>query len=196
MDFNVNISASPHIKSKQTTSSIILDVIIALLPVSIWSIYVFGLNSLFIILVSVVSSIISESVFNLLVKNKNIIRDLSCIVTGLILALNMPPEVPLFVPIIGSMFAFIVVKMLFGGLGQNFMNPALAGRCFCIISFVNYMNNFNSNMSIDAYSSSTPLNLLKLGQKVDLYDMFFGYIPGTIGEVSTFLILIGDCICV
>ena len=103
----------------------------------------------------------------------------------------MPPEVPFFVPIVGSFFAIVIVKMLFGGLGQNFMNPALAGRCFCLISFAGYMNNFTSKMSVDAYTSATPLIMLKNGNEVNLLDMLFGYIPGTIGEISAICLLLG-----
>ena len=191
MNLNIGISQSPHIKNKESTKSIMFDVIIALIPICIWSIYVFGFYCLLIIILSILASILSETIFNIILKRENTINDLSCIVTGIILALNMPPRVPLFVPFIGSVFAIIIVKMLFGGLGQNFMNPALAGRCFCLISFAKYMNNFDSSLSIDAYSSATPLIILKSGKDVSLYDLFFGYVPGSIGEISKFLILIG-----
>ena len=103
----------------------------------------------------------------------------------------MPPEVPLFIPVVGSVFAIIIVKMLFGGLGQNFMNPALAGRAFCLISFAGYMNNYTSKLSIDTYSSATPLVLLKNGYEVKLIDLFMGKIPGSIGEISALMLLLG-----
>ena len=191
MDLKLNVQSSPHVKDRISTSFIMLDVIIAMIPATIWGILRFGLHAAFVVLISIISAILSETIFNLIVKKPNTISDLSCVVTGLILGLNMPPEVPLFVPVVGSFFAIVIVKMLFGGLGQNFMNPALAGRCFCLISFAGYMNNFTSKMSIDAYTSATPLILLKNGHEVNLFDMLFGFIPGTIGEISAICLLIG-----
>lgn len=191
MDSKIKVQSAPHIKSSDTTRSLMLDVIIALLPTTIWGVMRFGINAALVVIVSLVACVLSETIFNLIVKRENTIWDLSCVVTGLILALNMPSEVPLYVPIIGSVFAIVVVKMLFGGLGQNFMNPALAGRCFCIISFAGLMNNYTSKMSVDVYTSATPLALIKEGRSVDLVDMFFGFIPGTIGEISTLCLLIG-----
>lgn len=191
MDFKLNVQSSPHVKDGISTSIIMLDVIIAMIPATIWGILRFGLHAAFVVLISIISAILSETIFNLIVKRPNTISDLSCVVTGLILGLNMPPEVPLFVPVVGSFFAIVIVKMLFGGLGQNFMNPALAGRCFCLISFAGYMNNFTSRMSVDAYTSATPLILLKNGHEVNLFDMLFGFIPGTIGEISAICLLIG-----
>ncbi|MBR3288445.1 MAG: RnfABCDGE type electron transport complex subunit D [Lachnospiraceae bacterium] len=191
MNLNLNVQSSPHVKDTISTSSIMLDVIIAMLPATAWGILRFGMNAAIVVIVSVVTAILSETLFNIIVKRKNTIFDLSCVVTGLILGLNMPPEVPIFVPVVGAFFAIVIVKMLFGGLGQNFMNPALAGRCFCLISFAGYMNNFTSRMSVDAYTSATPLLLLKNGHEVNLLDMLFGYIPGTIGEVSAICLLLG-----
>ena len=191
MDSNIYVQSSPHIRDDINTRFIMLDVIIALLPATIWGILRFGIHALLVIVLAVISAIISETLFNIIVKKPNTIGDLSCIVTGLILALNMPPEIPLFIPIVGSVFAIIIAKMLFGGLGQNFINPALAGRCFCHISFTAFMNNFKSTMSVDVYTSATPLTLLQEGKEVNLLDLIFGYIPGTIGEVSAICLLIG-----
>ena len=191
MGLQINVQSSPHVKDKISTSCIMLDVIIALIPATVWGILRFGLNAAIIVAVSIVTAILSETLFNIITGRPNTISDLSCVVTGLILGLNMPPEVPIFVPVVGSFFAIVVVKMLFGGLGQNFMNPALAGRCFCLISFAGYMNNYISKMSVDEYTSATPLILLKNGHEVNLVDMFFGYIPGTIGEISTVCLLLG-----
>lgn len=191
MDLKLNVQSSPHVKDYTSTQLIMCDVIIALIPISVWGILRFGFNSAMVLLVSVVAAVLSETIFNILTKRKNTIYDLSAVVTGLILGLNMPPEIPLYVPAIGSVFAIVIVKMLFGGLGQNFMNPALAGRCFCLISFASHMNNFTSKMSVDAYTSATPLILLKRGYDVNLLDLLFGYIPGTIGEVSAICVLIG-----
>ena len=191
MDFKLNVQSSPHVRDRISTSCIMLDVIIALIPATVWGILRFGANAAIVVVVAVISAVLSETIFNFIVKKPNTIGDLSCVVTGLILGLNMPPEVPFFVPIVGSFFAIVIVKMLFGGLGQNFMNPALAGRCFCLISFAGYMNNFTSKMSVDAYTSATPLIMLKNGNEVNLIDMLFGYIPGTIGEISAICLLLG-----
>ena len=191
MDFKLNVQSSPHVRDRVSTSAIMLDVIIAMLPATIWGIITFGTNAALVVAVAVIAAVVSETIFNLIVKKPNTISDLSCVVTGLILGLNMPPEVPLFVPAVGSFFAIVIVKMLFGGLGQNFMNPALAGRCFCLISFAGFMNNFTSKMSIDVYTQATPLMLLKNGHTVNLADMLIGRIPGTIGEVSAILLLLG-----
>ena len=193
MDMKLNVQSSPHVRDNISTRLIMLDVIIAMIPATIWGILQFGLHAALVVIVAIVSAIISETLFNIVVKRKNTISDLSCVVTGMILGLNMPPEVPLFVPIVGSFFAIVIVKMLFGGLGQNFMNPALAGRAFCLISFAGFMNNFSSKASyaVDAYSSATPLILLKQGQEVNLVDMIIGKIPGTIGEMSAVCLLLG-----
>lgn len=191
MDFKLNVQSSPHVRDRISTSAIMLDVIIALIPATIWGILRFGLHAAIVVAVSVISAVLSETIFNIIVKKPNTISDLSCVVTGLILGLNMPPEVPFFVPVVGSVFAIVIVKMLFGGLGQNFMNPALGGRCFCVISFAGYMSNFTSRLSVDAYSSATPLVILKNGNEVNLFDMLFGYIPGTIGEISAICLLLG-----
>ena len=191
MDIKLNVQSSPHVRDSVSTSSIMLDVIIAMLPATAWGILRFGLNAALVVIVSIVAAVLSETIFNIIIKKPNTISDLSCVVTGLILGLNMPPNVPLFIPVVGSVFAIVIVKMLFGGLGQNFMNPALTGRCFCVISFASYMNNFQSTMSVDTFTSATPLIVLKNGQEVDLLKMFFGYIPGTIGEISTICLLLG-----
>ena len=191
MELNLNVQSSPHVRDNVSTRLIMLDVIIAMLPATIWGIIQFGAHSALVVIVAIISAILSETVFNIIVKRPNTIGDLSCVVTGMILGLNMPPEVPIFIPVVGSIFAIIIVKMLFGGLGQNFMNPALAGRAFCLISFAGYMSNFNSRLSVDAYSSATPLILLKNGYEVKLIDMFIGKTPGTIGEISALMLLLG-----
>lgn len=191
MNLKLNVQSSPHQRDNISTRLIMLDVIIAMVPAFVWGVLRFGTHAAIVVIVAIIAAILSETVFNMIIGKKNTVDDLSCVVTGMILGLNMPPEVPLFVPAVGSIFAIVVVKMLFGGLGQNFMNPALAGRCFCLISFAGFMNNFNGAMSVDAYSSATPLMLLKGGTEVNLFDMLFGYIPGTIGEVSAICLLVG-----
>lgn len=125
-----NVSVSPHIRDKSNTTKIMLDVCIALAPTLIFGVCYFGLNALVVIISSVVSCVLSEAVFELITKKPITVGDLSAVVTGLILALNMPPEIAWWVPFIGGVFAIIIVKMLFGGIGQNIMNPALAARCF------------------------------------------------------------------
>lgn len=187
-----HVSSSPHVRAKDTTSRIMLYVIIALLPTSIFGIVNFGYKAAVLILVSVASCIASEWIFNLIVHKKNTVSDLSAVVTGLLLALNLPASLPWWEAVIGSVFAIVIVKMMFGGLGQNFMNPALAARCFLLISFAGMMNNFSAaSLGFDSVSGATPLAAMRAGQSVDLASMFIGRIPGTIGEVSTIALLIG-----
>jgi electron transport complex protein RnfD len=164
-----------------------LDVCIALIPTLGFGVFHFGFNALIVIISSVASCVLSELIFDLIAKKPISIGDLSAVVTGLILALNMPPQVAWWVPFIGGVFAIIVVKMLFGGIGQNIMNPALGARCFLLISFASRMTDF----TVDGVSSATPLAVLKSGGSVDLLDVFIGFQSGCIGEVSALCILIG-----
>lgn len=183
----LNVSASPHVRDKKTTSGIMLDVIIALLPATLVGIYNFKLDALIIILLCIASCLLTEGIYQKLTKKKYTLTDLSAVVTGLLLALNLPSTVPFYIPILGSVFAILVVKQLFGGIGQNFMNPALAARCFLVISFAGKMTDF----TYDAVSGATPLALLKSGESVDLLDMFLGTTAGTIGETSALALLLG-----
>lgn len=182
-----NVSVSPHIRDKSSTRKIMIDVCIALVPTLAFGVWHFGLNALFVIISSVLSCVVSEAVFELIVKKPITVFDFSAVVTGLILALNMPPNIAWWVPAIGGVFAIVIVKMLFGGIGQNIMNPALAARCFLLISFASRMTDF----SVDGVSSATPLAVLKSGGSVDLLDAFLGFKTGCIGEVSVAAILIG-----
>lgn len=182
-----NVSVSPHIRDKSSTRKIMIDVCIALVPTLAFGVWHFGLNALFVIISSVLSCVISEAVFELIVKKPITVLDFSAVVTGLILALNMPPNIAWWVPAIGGVFAIVIVKMLFGGIGQNIMNPALAARCFLLISFASRMTDF----SVDGVSSATPLAVLKSGGSVDLLDAFLGFKTGCIGEVSVAAIIIG-----
>ena len=141
-------------------------------------------------LVTVLTTVLTELVYELIMKKKVTITDFSAVVTGLLLALNLPPNAPLWIGVMGGVFAILVVKMLFGGLGQNFMNPALAARCFLLISFPVIMTDF----SCDAYTGATPLATLKAGETVNVFDMIIGRIPGTIGETSMVAIVFGACI--
>ncbi len=183
-----NVSVSPHIRDKSSTSKIMLDVCIALVPTLAFGVWHFGLNALVVIISSVVSCVVSELLFELVAKKPVTVFDFSAVVTGLIIALNMPPQVAWWVPAVGGVFAIIVVKMLFGGLGQNIMNPALAARCFLLISFASRMTDFST---ADGVSSATPLAVLKSGGSVNLLDAFLGMKTGCIGEVSCLAILIG-----
>lgn len=182
-----NVSVSPHIRDKSSTRKIMIDVCIALVPTLAFGVWHFGINALFVIISSVLSCVVSEAVFELIVKKPITVFDFSAVVTGLILALNMPPNIAWWVPAIGGVFAIVIVKMLFGGIGQNIMNPALAARCFLLISFASRMTDF----SVDGVSSATPLAVLKSGGSVDLLDAFLGFKTGCIGEVSVAAILIG-----
>ncbi len=187
MSENYNISSSPHTRSEVTTGHIMLMVVIALLPATVFGVVNFGLSALLVICVTVASAVLTEYVYQKLMHKKVTIHDFSAVVTGLLLALNMPPTAPWWLCVLGSIFAILVVKQVFGGLGQNFMNPALGARCFLLISFAGRMTAF----TYDGVSGATPLALLKAGEKVNVFDMFLGNIAGTIGETSVVAILIG-----
>ena len=161
-----NVSASPHARDKRTTADIMRDVFLALLPASIYGVVNFGTKAAVILLVSTVSAVFFEWVYQVLMGQKVTISDCSAAVTGLLLGMNLSHTVPWWMAVIGSAFAIIVVKQLFGGLGQNFMNPALGARCFLMISFAGQMT-------------------------ISVKDMFFGHIAGTIGETSALWLLVG-----
>ena len=181
------VSSNPHVRAKITTGHIMLAVVIALLPASIYGVFNFGFKAAVLILVTVASTVLTEYVYERVMKKKITIGDFSAVVTGLLLALNLPVSAPWWIGVIGGVFAILVVKMLFGGLGQNFMNPALAARCFLLISFTGIMTNFDC----DAYTGATPLAVLKSGESVNVYNMVLGRCNGTIGETSMAAILIG-----
>lgn len=181
------ISSSPHVRSEDSTADIMLDVLIALLPTTIMGVYNFGVSAFVLIVVCIAACILSEWAFEFFTKRKVTIGDFSAVVTGLLLALNLPPTLPWWMAVLGSIFAIIIVKQLFGGLGQNFMNPALGARCFLLLSFAQPMTRF----TYDAVTTATPLALLKAGENVDVFRMFMGSTAGTIGETSTAALLIG-----
>ncbi|MCM1056703.1 MAG: RnfABCDGE type electron transport complex subunit D [Firmicutes bacterium] len=187
----LKVSSNPHIRSGMTTNGIMLAVIIALMPAAGFGIYNFGPRAVAVILVTIVSTVLTEFLFGLY-KKKMTITDLSAVVTGLLLALNLPVNIPLWMAALGGVFAILVVKMLFGGLGQNFMNPALAARCFLLISFPTAMTAFDC----DAYTGATPLAVLKEGGQVNVMDMVIGRTAGTIGETSVIALVIGACILI
>ncbi|MCD8124074.1 MAG: RnfABCDGE type electron transport complex subunit D [Lachnospiraceae bacterium] len=184
-----HVSTSPHAVAQDTTQKIMRDVIIALIPATVWGIWLFGAHAALVVLLCVAASVATEYIWNYCMKKPQTVSDLSAAVTGLLIALNMPASIPLWMPVLGCVFAIVVVKQLYGGLGQNFMNPALAARCFLLISFAGSMTSFPS---VDGVSTATPLAIIKNGEgTVSLTDMFFGYTSGTIGEVSALLLLVG-----
>ncbi len=198
-----HVSSSPHVKAKMTTRSIMRDVIIALLPATIFGIYnysnlfgiKYGIHSALLILITVITCVASEYIYNKITDNPVSIFDLSAVVTGMILALNLSCTFPYWKAALGGAFAIIIVKQLFGGLGQNFMNPALGARCFLMLSFAGNMTAFYpADVSgVDAATSATPLTALKnIGESSSsLLDMFVGTHAGTIGETSIIALLIG-----
>lgn len=188
MNENYNISASPHIRDKATSSNLMLMVVIALLPATIFGIYNFRHeNAWLLVVVTTATAVLSEYIYEKLMHKPVTIKDFSAVVTGLLLALNLPPTLPLWMGALGSVFAIIVVKQLFGGLGQNFMNPALAARCFLLISFTGRMTYF----VYDGVTGPTPLANMRAGQAVDTMTMLLGNIRGTIGETSVLAIMVG-----
>ncbi|MCI9006086.1 MAG: RnfABCDGE type electron transport complex subunit D [Lachnospiraceae bacterium] len=187
-----NVSSSSHIRSKDTSSKIMLYVVIALLPATAFGVWNFGLNALILILACIATCVASEWVFEKLIHKKSTINDFSAVVTGLLLALNLPHTLPIWQAVLGSVFAIVIVKMMFGGLGQNFMNPALGARCFLLVSFAGTMTSF----TYDGVTGATPLALLKNGESVDTMKMLIGTTAGTIGETSVIAILIGAVILI
>ncbi len=182
-----NVSSSSHIRAKDTSARIMLYVVIALLPATFFGIWNFGVKALLLIFICVATCVASEWVFEKLIHKKSTINDFSAVVTGLLLALNLPHTLPIWQAVLGSVFAIVIVKMLFGGLGQNFMNPALGARCFLLVSFAGTMTSF----TYDGVTGATPLALLKSGESVDTMKMLIGTTAGTIGETSVIAILIG-----
>lgn len=205
-----NVSTSPHVRSGVTTAQIMRDVAIALMPACVFGIYQFGFSAFLVLLVSVTTCVLSEYLFDKFMKKPYRPYECSALVTGMLLGMNLPSTVPLWIPIIGGVFAIIIVKQIYGGLGQNFMNPALAARCFLLICFAGRMSTFtldtaaaaeaaNENLyvfnygaaAIDGITSATPLAAMKAGESVNLFDMLFGFTGGVIGETSAVMILIG-----
>ena len=182
-----HVSSNPHIRASHTTGRIMMTVLIALMPAAVFGIFNFGMDAPVTILLSMASCVATEYIYEKLMHKKITISDCSAAVTGLLLALNLPASVPWWIPVLGGIFAILIVKQLFGGLGQNFMNPALAARCFLLISFTGRMTTF----TYDGIAGATPLGLLKSGESVDVLSMFLGTTGGAIGETSTLAILIG-----
>lgn len=184
-----NVSSNPHIRTKLSTSGIMFCVVLALMPTTIYGCIHFGWHALLLVLVCIFGAVGTEFIYDICMKKEMTIFDGSALVTGILLALNLPPQLPAWEALLGSVFAILVVKLLFGGLGQNFMNPALGGRCFLLLSFAGSMTNF----TVDGVTSATPLALIKQGESVDVLAMITGNTAGTIGETSMICILIGAC---
>lgn len=169
------------------------------MPSTLFGIYNFGFRAAILIIATILSCVVSEFIFDLIVHKENTIKDFSAVVTGLLLALNLPVGLPIWEAILGGVFAIIIVKCLFGGLGQNFMNPALGARCFLLIAFAADMTNFNvTKNGVDVYSGATPLALIRSEglSSVNVKDMLYGFTAGTIGETSVIAILIGAIILI
>lgn len=186
----LRISVSPHIHSPITTQRIMLDVIIALIPTLIAGTVIFGLRALAVVAVCVAFSVLSEFIFNKSCKKELTINDLSAVVTGLLLGLGLPANVPLWQAAVGAVFAIVVVKCLFGGIGQNFANPAITGRVFMIITFGSLANAAYPTV-VDTASGATPLVTLSEGGSVEITDLILGLRGGAIGETCTIALIIG-----
>lgn len=195
MENSFVVSSSPHIRDNASTRRIMIDVIIALLPATLAGVYFFGLNALLVIMVTIMSCVVAEYASRKIMKRDNTISDFSAILTGLLLALNLPSTTPLWLAALGGVIAIVIVKQLFGGLGQNFINPALGARVFLLISYTAYMTNW-VKPGVDAVSTASPLGILKdegaLSANLPNYiDLFSGNIAGCIGETSVAALLIG-----
>ena len=205
-DSVMTVSVSPHIKGPETTATIMTDVVIALLPALGWGVYIFGLRALTLTAVSVLSCVLIELLFCLVVRKPVTVRDLSAVVTGVLIAFGLPVNAPLWAPVAGAAFAIVVVKQLFGGIGKNIVNPAIAARVFLSLSF-GFMAYFwdigqadklpalevNLKVSLDAIAGATPLYGLKQGiiPELGFFRMFLGEMGGCIGEVSALCLLAG-----
>ncbi len=192
----LHVSTSPHDRSGRTTTTIMRDVLIALVPACGMGVYAFGLRALLVILVTVAACVLTEFAYERLMKMPLTVGDLSAAVTGVLLALNLPSTIPLWMPVLGGVFAILIIKMLFGGIGQNFMNPALAARCFMLISFAVAMTNFPETVRLlplpsPALAGATPMAALKAGTSGDWFGMLFNTHSGSIGEASAIAILLG-----
>ncbi|MBR5123261.1 MAG: RnfABCDGE type electron transport complex subunit D [Anaerotignum sp.] len=192
---NFVVSGTPHVRSKESIQSIMRDVIIALVPATAAGIYYFGMNALVLVIAAIVSAVAFEALCQKVMKKPVTVSDLSAVVTGLLLAMNLPAAAPVWVAIVGSAFAIIFGKQLFGGLGQNFINPALAGRAFLLASYPTEMTTWsvpNGLEVADAATYATPLAQLKAGNlEASLGELMLGQCGGTIGETCAIALIIG-----
>ena len=190
-------SSNPHIRSNEDTRSLMLDVIIALLPALAMSVYVFGVTALISAVVSVAGAVFFEWLYRKLLKKPQTIGDLSAALTGLLLSMVCPPTLPYWMLIVGDFFAIFVVKQLYGGMGKNFLNPALAGRAALVACYASAMTTWAAPRGVDAVTAATPLAMMKAGEfealtaQYSVSDMFIGFVGGSLGEVSAMMLLIG-----
>lgn len=190
MEQKLHISVSPHITAPITTQRIMLDVVISLIPAAVAGTIIFGLRSILVIAVCILACVLTEYLFNLAIKAKQTVSDLSAVVTGLLIALNLAVDVPLWQAVIGSVFAILIVKCIFGGIGKNLFNPAIAARVFMLIAFGTLSK--PAFPILDSVSTATPLvNLLEGSNTQSLLDLFLGNCGGAIGETSKLALLIG-----
>lgn len=197
----LSVSSTPHIRSKHTIESVMRDVIIALTPALLCGLYYFGLRALIVVALSVGSCVLGEFLFNKITGRTQTIGDLSAVITGLLLAFSLPAATDFYIPVVGGLFAIVVVKMIFGGLGQNFVNPALAARAFLLASYPVAMTNWtapvNGMFSMDTVTTATPIAMLNEGatgfvpQASDFTNALFGNIGGSIGETSAIAVILG-----
>ena len=192
MQKNLTVTSSPHLRSPRSTRSIMQEVCLALAPAGIAGIVLFGWNALAIMVTSVLSCVVSEYLFQRINHKPILIGDWSAVVTGLLLAYNIPANAPLWIPLIGGMIAIILVKQCFGGLGGNFMNPALAARAVLFVSWAGIMSDYpKTRFMADAVSSATPLALIAEGQSVSVMDLLIGNCGGVLGETCKIAIILG-----
>lgn len=197
----LTVSSSPHIRNPEDTRSIMLDVIIALIPALAMAIYIFGLRALMVTLVSVAACVFFEWGYRKVMKLDCTIGDLSAVITGMLLAFCLPANVPYWIPVIGALFSIVIVKQLYGGIGRNFVNPALAGRAFILLSWTTiattWMEPFSYssifNLGADAVTGATPMASIHAGviPNIEMTKMFLGYIGGCLGEVSALALIVG-----
>ena len=186
----LTVSAAPHIHSGASTNRIMLDVIIALLPATVASVVIFGMKSLIVLAACVITALVGEALFNIITKRKQTIGDLSAVVTGLLLALNLSTNVPAWQCVVGTLFAIVCVKCLFGGLGCNFANPAITGRVFMLVAFSAVAGGANPTI-VELTTSATPLEQLGKGETLELMDLFLGLHGGAIGETCILALILG-----
>ncbi|EEI87351.1 RnfABCDGE type electron transport complex subunit D [Anaerococcus lactolyticus] len=191
------VTASPHIRSKRTVANDMLDVIIALIPAGAVSVYYFGYRALVLILASVITCVLAETIFNKCTKRPNSVKDLSAVVTGILLAYNVPFTLPVWQLVIGSVFAIVICKMLYGGIGQNIVNPALGARAFLMASWSSTMTNFVPTERVATLKTVSDVSMLTAATPLSdpksytIMDLFIGHIPGCLGEISALALLIG-----
>lgn len=194
MQKNLAVSSSPHLRDNVTTRRIMQEVCLALAPAGVAAIVLFGASAATLIAVSVITAVLAEFCWNKLNKQKTTVGDWSAVVTGLLLAYNLPANAPVWIAVVGAIIAIILVKQMFGGIGSNFMNPALAARAILFVSWSSLMTSYPATQFMtDVTSSATPLNLLGKGtvEGVNLMDLFLGNVPGVLGETCKLALLLG-----